>query len=336
MSVQIETDKQFADLPEITVIPRSRAGRLDVSKTKSYRETLVFEQKLQSFLQEFVTVIIKTETDITQIRTKFHKPVSDMFRGTLQNVYAIGANYTNHTHNTIPYLSDNDNAQIKKITEYGTGQFFHKIETYLKREVDIEQSDFFWSIEDRITRIFKEMNQDTTTNLVIQPKKVNLKPLSIDKQIDNLITSVVFMTLNVAVIQKTRQLESLANADQTVALAGDADLLHMFAPILQNQYLENPLINAGVVTLATLPFLGGLKRLIKKIRPSKYLMWVTEMDDKVCFKYCQPLDGKQFDPSSNSHPIPIISTHPNCRCRLFSMDSNGNLLADVTFADWEG
>lgn len=46
------------------------------------------------------------------------------------------------------------------------------------------------------------------------------------------------------------------------------------------------------------------------------MQWVTAMDDRVCFKFCQPLDGKQWELDDPTMPTPPDDTHPNCRCRL--------------------
>jgi hypothetical protein len=335
MSLPIQIHDSFSQEPEITKIPRSKVGKLDVADTKAYQETVKYEEKLQSILNEILQKILKNSGDMSQIQFVFFQPVQDYFRAALQNVYAIGANYTNDAHSTIPYLSDNDNAQIKKLAGYGTSLFFKKVDNYFRREENIDQSDYFYSIQDKVTQIIKEnTNADTSTNIVIQPKKVNLKSLSIDKQINNLVTTVVFMTLNIAVIQKTRQLLNLKSKDQTVALAG----FNPFERLLQYQPTRD-LLGAlgGFGNLFDTGIQGLARSLGEKIgilRPpseiTRFVMWITKMDEKVCLKYCKPLDGQTFDTADLQAPIPIISTHPNCRCRIFSIDQNGNVLADVT------
>lgn len=49
--------------------------------------------------------------------------------------------------------------------------------------------------------------------------------------------------------------------------------------------------------------------------------WVTAEDDRVCTKYCLPLQGQRFILEDTATPIPIRDTHLNCRCRLLAVDT---------------
>jgi hypothetical protein len=52
--------------------------------------------------------------------------------------------------------------------------------------------------------------------------------------------------------------------------------------------------------------------------------WVTAEDDRVCTKYCLPLQGQRFVLEDTDTPIPIRDTHLNCRCRLLAVDTLTN------------
>lgn len=54
-----------------------------------------------------------------------------------------------------------------------------------------------------------------------------------------------------------------------------------------------------------------------QLREKYYFVWATARDDKVCKKYCRPLEGVFWKLGDlNLIPQPDLLTHPFCRCRI--------------------
>jgi hypothetical protein len=56
------------------------------------------------------------------------------------------------------------------------------------------------------------------------------------------------------------------------------------------------------------------------MRDRYFFMWQTARDDKVCKKYCKPLDGVIWTLKEiNVIPLPDQLTHSFCRCRIIKV-----------------
>jgi hypothetical protein len=137
---------------------------------------------------------------------------------------------------------------------------------------------------------FQNKIYETFDSLTDKPKKVIPKSFNIEKQISSLIQTIAFLTLNTSVILKRRQLLN-ANDKNIIKYAG---------------------------------------RIPKPNPYEGFVVWVTAKGGTVCPQYCVPLRGRVFDITDTSILIPVVSTHPNCRCRLMTMDKNGKPEMDVT------
>jgi hypothetical protein len=72
----------------------------------------------------------------------------------------------------------------------------------------------------------------------------------------------------------------------------------------------------------------------KRDEYSRWGLWQTAMDEKVCFEYCLPLSGQLFELLDPDIPIPgdlDHDSHPNCRCRYILSDPQDIMASNVVW-----
>lgn len=59
---------------------------------------------------------------------------------------------------------------------------------------------------------------------------------------------------------------------------------------------------------------------IQELKDRHYFVWVTARDDRVCTKYCRPLNGIMWSYDDiGLIPLPDMLTHPRCRCMIMKV-----------------
>lgn len=152
--------------------------------------------------------------------------------------------------------------------------------------------------------------------------------------------------------EKTRQVLAImdrnnSNSSLTVESAARINNDEVCGPTAANNELEtesaaarmNPVIGFGPQTIQSLLAIKGYSNIKENVDFSTifdyvsdddfftnvmsdryFFMWVTARDDKVCKKYCRPLDGViRTLKELNVIPLPDQLTHPFCRCRIIKV-----------------
>jgi SPP1 gp7 family putative phage head morphogenesis protein len=262
----------------MSLVSIRRISKVDTTKSVSHKRVTQFEIKLREHIEPIIKEIMNSNLDSSSIYFNYQKQISDLFHTFIELFYRVGIIYVNKANGMMPRQTDLDNEQIKNLTEFATNLLFKKIIGYNEREVLIDKTNFFVSIQNKI--------METFDSIIDKPVKTIPKSLNIEKQIDSTIRTIAFLTLNTSVIMKQRQLTDSRN----------------------NQIIK---------------YAAKLEKITN-------LVWVTALDERVCWKYCRPLQGTVFDIHNANIAIPVISTHPNCRCRLMTIDEKGNIFEDVT------
>lgn len=279
-------------------------SKILVEDTIAYQRTIIesqiFDDKVQTIFDE-----INKENTNKLIRGNvveklnffddYEPVIKETFRNHIEKIYRIGSEYVTSSLHKQPFYTVKDISNIVSITDKSIESFKKIIEKNLLRNRDISYSDIQQELYDQIN-LEIQGNFGITKNNPIQILQSNItkpKPLSPKKQIKNHIETTSFLSMNVATMEKAKQVIDQINIPLFFKGQPEDAVLQRFAR--------------------------------QQILPA--IVWVTKRDEMVC-PICRPMNGLIFRMDDLNIPIPPIFSHSNCRCRifLFNLSSNQTLV----------
>lgn len=316
---------------EISYVPLSKSKSIVLENSLSFRDLLKIENIMKLNISKIVEELTKLQmnnqidlisfSDLVDIT---YKPVIyPIFRASIQSAYQIGMNYTNTANNSNSFFTSKDIDTIKNLTDKYVFTFLNIFKRYFQRNIDIEKQNnsktFLNKILNAITekkKISLTINHDDLDLSFIDRSK--LKPFNLLGQLKNSLQTMIWDSYNTAIIIKSAQ---LLNIEENV-LSQASTKEDERQKARTNYYLSQGLILSGLGLSSSEPVTEG--QTLTYI--DNLVVWVTAQDDKVCWKYCQPLSGRTFEVFQS--PIPPHDTHPNCRCMLRHISKKRTVILD--------
>jgi hypothetical protein len=282
----------------------------------------------------------------------------DTLHSAAQEIYYHGVKYAALKDGVNPRLTTRDLANIKAIAKEVETSLWTKVYDVQFRDQAIKDQEMIDGINDLFSEggtQFLAKNQtirlDDKTGKVSQKDAPPLKKLDLKRQLKLLAPFLSTMALNIGTVEKFRQLGAHPQLYTSKAArkhtAAEERLIRELGRRARQLQKQAEAIQVGKAALDTLIGLGLLARVSRrpefleppspvdaelallKISALQFnqvhiVEWVTAEDDKVCTKYCLPLQGQRFVLEDTDTPIPIRDTHLNCRCRLLAVDPFSN------------
>jgi hypothetical protein len=285
-------------MQEINVL---HSDQINVDSTPSNQELIQHEKTFSSQLLKIANESTGKDTFQSDgmVYEGTSKAIRSIIRPTINKFYTIGALYANEVNNSEFFPTQTDVDNVSAISSEIGDLFFKNLRAYLVREEQIGQALLLKESLSRLSKAFPASNGKGNLSVAYD----HAKSLQLDKGINRLAVVASTRSVNHGTASKIRQLLSLPNAK----LVYDYSSIKVRYAVKQIE-----------------------KRTFKRFSESRlgnFVVWVTAQDDKVCFKYCRPLEGRIFNLADENTPIPPDDTHPHCRCRLFNIDRyTGNVL----------
>lgn len=262
--------------------------------TRASKLTRLMEEELTIKLTKIVNQIKADNiTELVNARMNFGLAVSDAIRSIVERVYRVGIDYVNEFINLDGFFTDFDLNKIKEISTQMTEEFWASLNKgiFTRNRLLLHSRDF-------------------------KPKEdINVKYL-----MGIIASKVTVMTLNMATINKSRQIamraDSLHVTPKIAIRAGHVDrpMMYFFSAAKMKQYLR-----AATKNYTFFSWFPAIRQTTLLVQA-----WITELDDDVCTRYqCAQLHGQYWEVGDPNIEVP--PRHPNCRCRL--------ILAEKSFAD---
>lgn len=274
-------------------------SKVVIEDTIAYRSTSLESQIFNDKVQKIFNSISKDKTNDLLMGNSFirndfmseYEPVvKETYRNHIENIYRFGSEYVTSSINKQHFSTIKDVSNIEHITEESVKSFWRIVERDLTRNRDISFSEIQ---EDLYNQIRLEIQNKFDMSVKLKPIGKTLEKLSPEKQIKNHIDTVSFLSLNLATIEKAKQVKEIVNTPLKFHGSPEDAVLQRFAR--------------------------------QQILPA--IIWVTKKDEMVC-PICRPMNGLIFRFDNFNIPIPPINSHSNCRCRifLFNLSSNQTLV----------
>jgi hypothetical protein len=257
-------------------------SRLPISKAARR-----LENQLTKYLVNFAHTIEETpQTNVSMLTLA--NDLKDNLRFYTQEIYWLGVVYVNAYAELRPKLTDRDLDNIKDISEKISDSVWRRINKFFVREKLIKDQE----VAEELSKMLKQESKPRALKTIFNPK-IN-EPLNLDKQFPGLATVLSTTALNIATIDKARQIrEGIANGE-----------------IISQIKIAKGTLDKEMFDLINIP---GIFNSIE------WVLFVTAEDDRVC-PICNSLANEAFLLSDPTIIIPVRDTHDNCRCRLLLID----------------
>lgn len=307
----MSTDQEIDPLVAQTIAGRPRYAfrdRLpDPSETKEQKKAIAIENRTARRLKRLVRTIILAEvsnepndlltsvTSIDFIRQKYGFMFTHFVRSFVEEVYRIGA---------------------KDALRF-----------------DDVAIDFYTTEAD--LKIIDQWTQDSLNKIFARLEQAIEKQLSINFVFESVIAEISTFVLMESFKEKTKQfLEFVNNADKSTHV--------QFAKAAKGNpqtYQGLPKDSSTIMFLLNLKGISEVNEMeafaalrdedgnlmnevadITELKDRHYFVWVTARDDKVCKRYCRPLNGIMWSYDDiGLIPLPDMLTHPRCRCMIYKV-----------------
>ncbi|MDN5845385.1 MAG: hypothetical protein L0H53_03830 [Candidatus Nitrosocosmicus sp.] len=272
----------------------------ELEDTRESIELLKLEKKLNRSLLAILKYMVKNEIENTvkprlpDLKRKYGFLFSTVFRANIEEIYRLGGAYGTKFDElpTLTYFTtDRDLALIRQYTSSYSRRIWGRIEKFL-------------------------LSRDPAR-----------PPIGVEFIVDTLAAEIATFVMMEATKEKTRQVLQVLDKNnpnsQTVAETaalqpvlgyGPESLSALLAIKGYSELKENSDFTTIFDTLDDEAFFSN-------IMTDRYVfIWMTARDDKVCKKYCRPLDGVIWTMKEiNLIPLPDQLTHAFCRCRLLKL-----------------
>ena len=311
-------------------IPSSTSKRLpDLENTKESKQLLKLEGKLAKNLLAILRYMINrerlqdpnnfTKPRITDLKRKYGFLFASALRSSIEDVYRLGGSYGIKFDElpTLAYFTtEADLVLIRQYTQQYHQRIWFRIDKFLLNRVPdaspIKGSFIVNTLAAEIcTFVMMESTKEKTRQIMAILDANNHDPsLTIENASNEGATSSAFNTKkDIDLSTKMTLTESAASPFGVEAIT---ELLRI------RGYTD--LLEDSSFSLDLDPSVIDTTFLSTQLREKYYFVWVTAKDDKVCKKYCRPLDGVFWKLGDlNLIPKPDLITHPFCRCRILKV-----------------
>jgi hypothetical protein len=271
------------DVPFITKNP----DNISLSRLPTSKAAHKLENQLSKYLVNFARAIENTPQTNRSI-VEMAKDLDDNLTFYSQQIYWLGVVYVNAFTETRPKLTKRDLDNIDGIQQKISKSIWGRIDKFFVREKLIKDE----AVAKQLSDILKKESMPKALRPIFKPKQH--EPLNLDKQFPGLATVLSTSSINVATIDKARQiLEGIEKGELISKVANAANG--------EERFLQDLADRPGI------------------FQSLNWVMFVTAEDDRVC-PICRGLQGETFLLTDPTMIIPIRDTHDNCRCRLLLID----------------
>lgn len=270
-----------------------------IEDTKESKQLLQLENKLARNLLAILRYMMKNELNnkdptitIQKLKQKYGLFFVTAFRSSIEDIYRLGSTYALKIDNITPMLenftTDRDLLLIRKYTKDYNTRLWLRIQKWIisrSPEASPIKGSFIVNTlaAELATFVMMESTKEKTKQLLALLRKDNPNP---ELQAE---TASAYGDLALKRLLEIRGYADIAEQLQFNVDATDED----FANDEENQQLA------------------------EQIEQRYVFVWRTAMDEKVCKKYCRPLNGTMWKMSEiDLIPPPDLLTHAFCRCRI--------------------
>lgn len=275
----------------------------DPSDTKEQKKAIAAEKRTARRIKKLLKIIFEIENDIpipiNEIRKKYGFMFSFFIRAFIEEVYKIGAKDALRFDSVaIDYFTTTkDIAIITDWTKDSLEKIFGRLETAIEKELNVnfvidsvaaEIATFvlmqsFKAKTEQILELMENLkaNPDADSSIQAASAAVSGNPQTYQGLPKD--ASTIMFLLNLKGISEVNEMEAFTAQDQ------EGNLFDEIADITE-------------------------------LKDRHYFVWVTARDDKVCRKYCRPLNGIMWSYDDiGLIPLPHMLTHPRCRCMIMKV-----------------
>jgi SPP1 gp7 family putative phage head morphogenesis protein len=295
------------NIPFLAKTPSS----IELSKLPVSKAVDKLEDDLSAYLVNFANTIEKTPQTHTSVLSMAND-LDSTLRLYSQQIYWIGVAYVCAFDEVKPLLTSRDLENIKNISDNISKSIWRRIDKFFVREKLLEDE----SQAEELSKILKQESKPRSLKTVFNPKLH--EPLNLDKQLKGVATILATTALNVATIDKSRQIsEGIAKGQ-----------------IINPEHVNLDKIASGSLNFSSIlrKFANQVKNVEKRIQIGLGLkhemVWITREDEKVC-PICMALEGERWFAEDPDRPVPIRDTHFGCRCRMLLVDSSRGAAASI-------
>jgi hypothetical protein len=287
------------------------ANSIELSKLPVSKAVRRLEDDLALYLINFANTIQKTPQTHTSVLSMAND-LNATLRLYSQQIYWLGVAYVCAFDEVKPLLTGRDLDNIKNIADSVSKSIWRRVDKFFVREKLLEDE----ITAQELSKVLKAESKPRALKTIFNPKKH--QPLHLDRQLKGLATVLATTAVNVATLDKARQIsEGIAKGE-----------------IVNPQHVNLDKIASGSLNFSSLlrKFAGQIKNVEKRIALGLGLkhevIWITMEDEFVC-PQCNALHGEIFIDEDPDTPRPIRDTHDGCRCRLLLVDKSRGAAASI-------
>lgn len=279
----------------------------ELENTRESIELLKLEKRLSRSLLAILrymvsneNIIHKTSTGTTKVKIsdlkrKYGFLFSTVFRANIEEIYRLGGGYGLKFDElpTLTYFTTGaDLLLIRQYTSQYSQRIWFRIDKYLLNRLPDAPSPGLEFIVNTLaaelaTYVMMEATKEKTKQVLAIMDKNNM---------NSQLTTESAASLNPVLGYGPESLSALLAIKGFSEIKENSDFSTIF------EYSEDPAFFTNIMN------------------DRYFFMWQTARDDKVCKKYCRPLDGVMWTLKEiNIIPQPDQLTHPYCRCRLIKV-----------------
>lgn len=307
-------------------------GKLpDLESTKESQELLKLERKLAKNLLAILRFMFNkeglkdsttiTKPKITDLKRKYGFLFTSVLRSTIEEVYRLGGSYGikfDELPSLTYFTTEADLVLIRQYTQQYHQRIWFRIDKFwLNRVPDASPIKGSFIIEilaaEICTFVMMEATKEKTRQIITIMDRNNPNPsLTVESASNEGATSSAFNTKKDNDLS-TKTTESGSSMNPVLGY-GPESIQALLAIKGFSEIKENSDFNTVFDYVSDDSFFTNV------MRDRYFFMWMTARDDKVCKKYCRPLDGVIWTLKEiNVMPLPDQLTHPRCRCRIIKV-----------------
>jgi len=278
----------------------------DVDNTPESIKLLKLEKKLAKNLLAILTYLIKKEKVrdplnkplITNLKRKYGFLFATALRSSIEDIYRLGGKYAlTFNDGFLPtlsyYTTDRDLVLIRKYVKAYHDRIWFRIDKFILNRLP-EAPPIKGSF------IIETLAAEIATFVMMEATKEKIRQLLLI--LDNRTTRNPEYVVESAASQKI-------SPQSPFGVEAITELLRIRG--------YTGLLEDSSFSLDLDPSVIDTEFLSTQLREKYYFVWATAKDDKVCKRYCRPLEGVFWKLGDlNLIPQPDLLTHPHCRCRI--------------------
>ncbi|MDR4490818.1 MAG: hypothetical protein R2685_07940 [Candidatus Nitrosocosmicus sp.] len=312
----------------------------DVDNTSESIKLLKLEKKLAKNLLAILNYLIKKEKVkdpynkplITNLKRKYGFLFATALRSSIEDIYRLGGKYAlTFNDGFLPtlsyYTTDRDLVLIRKYVKGYHDRIWFRIDKFLLNRVPeappIKGSFIIETLAAEIaTYVMMEATKEKTRQVISILDRNNNDPfLTIESASSNDESS---NRENYTTITQKESDTVGPRRSATITESAASSKISPQSPFGVEAITEllrirgyTDLLEDSSFSLDLDPSAIDTEFLSTQLREKYYFVWATAKDDKVCKKYCRPLEGVFWKLGDlNLIPQPDLLTHPHCRCRI--------------------